>query len=363
VLLALFSGLLLALSFPKADLPFLAWIALIPLLIALEGQSPRTAFQLGFLSGLASYGGLIYWVNIVMTEYGHLPLLVSIPLWLLLSCWLAIFTGVASWAAVLGERWGVKAALLFPMAWVGTDYLRGLLLTGFPWTMPGHSQFRLLPLIQIADLTGVYGITALIVLANVVLYRIIRALSGAQVPYPAKSAAILVLALAGTFWYGFQRLNGPPSAMPFVKVALIQGNIDQGVKWSPAFRNTTLDIYCNLSRQAMEQAKADLVVWPESAVPFFFQDDGPPSRLIRDLARELQTNLLFGSPGMELRDGKTVYLNSAFLLDREGNLLGRSDKMHLVPFGEYVPLSRLLPFVKKWCMGSVILCRAVRSGR
>jgi len=66
---------------------------------------------------------------------------------------------------------------------------------------------------------------------------------------------------------------------------------------------------------------------------------------------------------MELRDGKTVYLNSAFLLDREGNLLGRSDKMHLVPFGEYVPLSRLLPFVKKWCMGSVILCRAVRSGR
>jgi len=112
------SGLLLALSFPKADLPFLAWIALIPLLIALEGQSPRTAFLLGFLSGLASYGGLIYWVTIVMTDYGHLPLLVSIPLWLLLSCWLALFTGVASWAAVLGERLGVKAALLFPMAWV-----------------------------------------------------------------------------------------------------------------------------------------------------------------------------------------------------------------------------------------------------
>lgn len=350
-LLALFSGLLLALSFPKADLPFLAWIALIPLLIALEGQSPRNAFRLGFLSGLASYAGLIYWVTIVMTDYGHLPLFVSIPLWLLLSCWLALFTGAASWAAVLGERWGVKAALLFPMAWVGADYLRGLLLTGFPWTMPGHSQFRLLPLIQIADLTGVYGITALIVLANVVLYRILRALSGAQVPYPAKSAAILVLALAGTFWYGFHRLNGPSSAVPALKVALIQGNIDQGVKWSPAFQDTTLDIYSNLSRQAMEQSKADLVVWPESAAPFFFQDDGPPSHRIRDLARELQTSLLFGSPALELRDGKPAYLNSAFLLDREGNLLGRSDKAHLVPFGEYVPLSRLLPFVKKLVHG------------
>ncbi|WP_305733505.1 apolipoprotein N-acyltransferase [Trichlorobacter ammonificans] len=353
VALALCSGLLTALSFPKVELSFLAWIALIPLLTALEGQTPRAAFRLGFIAGLTAYAGLLYWVIIVMTEYGHLPLFAGIPLWLLLSCWLALFSGAASWAAVLGERWGIKAALIFPLAWVGADYLRSFLLTGFPWTMLGHSQYRLLPLIQVSDLTGVYGVTALIVLANVVLYRILRAVAGARVPYPAKSAAVLVLALAGTLWYGFHRLNlnQIPPAGTTLKVALIQGNIDQSVKWSPAFLDATLDIYSTLTRQAATQTRPDLVVWPESAAPFFFQDDGPPSQRIRGLARELDTAILFGSPALEQRNGRTAYLNSAFLLDRRGNLLGRSDKMHLVPFGEYVPLARLLPFVKKLVHG------------
>jgi len=351
LLLAIASGLLITLSFPKADLSFLAWIALIPLLVALEGQSPRNAFKLGLLCGSVAYAGLLYWVIIVMTEYGHLPLFAGIPLWLLLSGWLALFCGAAAWASALGERFGIKSALIFPLAWVAADYLRSFLLTGFPWTMLGHSQYRLLPLIQLSDITGVFGITALIVLANVVLYRIIRALAGAEVPYPAKSAVILVLALTGTLGYGFMRLNTPPPPSPPLKVALIQGNIDQSVKWSPAFRETTLDIYTNLSRQAAARQQPDLIVWPESAAPFFFQENSPASDRIRNLARELKTHLLFGSPAMELRNNRPANLNSAFLLGPDGNELGRSDKVHLVPFGEYVPLARLLPFVTKLVHG------------
>jgi len=351
LLLAVLSGLLVACSFPKADLSFLAWIALIPLLIALEGQSARSAFKLGFISGLIAYAGLLYWVIIVMGVYGHLPLFASIPLWLLLSAWLALFYGVATWATTLGEHFGIKSALLFPLAWVGADYLRSMLLTGFPWSMLGHSQYRLLPLIQVADITGVYGITALIVLANVVLYRIIRALSGTGIPYPAKSAVILALSLTGTLGYGFFRLNTPQPAAPHFRVALIQGNIDQAVKWSPAFREATLDIYSNLSRQAVSQQPADLIVWPESAAPFFFQENSSASERIRDLTRELKTGLLFGSPAAEMREGRYTNLNSAFLLAPDGTTVGRSDKMHLVPFGEYVPLAKLLPFVHKLVHG------------
>lgn len=351
LLLALFSGLLIALAFPLPGLTPLAWIALIPLLIALEDQTPKAGFRLGFITGFVAYCGLLYWVTIVMTDYGKLPFVVSVALWWCLAAWLAVFYGATAWVAVLGKQRGCKWVVLFPLAWVAADYLRGILLTGFPWTMLGHSQYRLLPLIQVADLTGVYGITAVIVLANVVFYRILRALAGAEIPYPAKSAVLLVAALAGTFWYGFHRLNAPLPVSTPLRVALIQGNIDQSVKWSPAFRQQTLDIYSALSRQAVSRDPVELIVWPESAAPFFFQEEIPASNQIRRLASELKVALLFGSPAVDIRDGKPAYLNSAFLLDCNGNLLGRSDKMHLVPFGEYVPLARLLPFVHKLVHG------------
>lgn len=347
-LLAVLTGLLIALAFPSAGFSFLAFVALIPLLISLEGKSPWAAFRLGWLSGFTAYAGLLYWLVIVMGQYGHLPLYLAISLWLLLSAWLAVFYGLTALATVLGEQSGLKSALIMPMAWVATDFMRNFLLTGFPWAMLGHSQYRWLPLIQIADITGVYGITALIVLANVVFYRIIRAFSGAEIPYPAKSAIVFVIALLSTFGYGFLQLNNQADKdqQPF-KVALIQGNIDQSVKWSPEYRDKTLEIYSRLSRQACQHQQPDLIVWPESAAPFFFQENSSSSEKIRSLAQELGVELLFGSPATERRGDREVYLNSAFLLDRDGKELGRADKMHLVPFGEYVPLAQLLPFVNK----------------
>ena len=349
--LAIASGILIALSFPNPGLSFLAWVALIPLLIAMEGCTPPVAFRIGLTCGITGYAFILYWLNIVFVRYGHLPWSVSIPVYLLLVLWLAMFYGLSTFIARLGELVGIKAAFTLPVAWVAFDFIRSFLFSGFAWAMLGHSQFRTLPLIQIADLAGVYGITLLIVLANIVLHRALRAVSGAGVPYPAKSAVVLLILLCATLFYGFDRLNetetdqGKP-----LRIALIQGNIPQDVKWSPEFRELTVDTYERLTREA-SKGGVDLIVWPESAVPFFFQDEPLQAERIRGLARELNACLLFGSPAHELRNGKSTFLNSAFLISPQGETLGRADKLHLVPLGEYIPLGRFLTFINKLVVG------------
>jgi len=350
-MLAIASGILIALSFPNPGLSFLAWIALIPLLIAMEGSSPRAAFRIGLTCGITAYAFILYWLNIVFTHYGHLPWSVSIPVYLLLVLWLALFYGLSTFIARLGELVGIKAAFTLPVAWVAFDFIRSFLFSGFAWAMLGHSQYRTLPLIQIADLAGVYGITLLIVLANIVLHRALRAVSGAGVPYPVKSAVVILILLIGTLFYGFNSLNGSEThhSKP-LRIALIQGNISQDVKWSPEFRERTIDTYIRLTREA-STGGVDLIVWPESAVPFFFQDEPIQATRIRGLARELNACLLFGSPAHELRNGKSTFLNSAFLLSPRGETIGRADKLHLVPFGEYVPLGSILTFINKIVVG------------
>ena len=349
--LAIASGILIALSFPNPGLSFLAWIALIPLLIALEESSPREAFRIGLTCGITAYAFILYWLNIVFTQYGHLPWAVSIPVYSLLVLWLALFYALSTFIARLGELIGIKAAFTLPVAWVAFDFIRSFLFSGFAWAMLGHSQFRTLPLIQIADLAGVYGITLLIILANIVLHRALRAVSGAGVPYPVKSALILLILMLGTLFYGFNSLNGADRAdSKPLRVALIQGNIPQDVKWSPAFREHTLDTYERLTREAAKGG-VDLIVWPESAVPFFFQDEPLQAERIRNLARELNACLLFGSPAHELRNGRSTFLNSAFMISPRGETVGRADKMHLVPFGEYVPLGNILTFINKIVVG------------
>lgn len=350
-ILALASGLLIALSFPNWNYSFLAWGALIPLISTLRGTSLKTAFRLGFMCGIGAYASILYWLNIVMVHYGHLPLPLSIVLYLVLVAWLALFFGCSVVVARLGERVGLSLICSLPIAWTAFDFIRSFLLTGFPWAMLGHSQFRVLPLIQVADLVGVYGITWLIVIANVTLYWALRSFTVRGQPYPLKSTLFVLILLSAMLFYGFHRLNMPlnTNSVP-LKVAVIQGNIDQNIKWNAAFQEQTISTYERLSRNAGQQS-VNLLVWPESAVPFFFQDEQRYAERIKTLAKELHSSILFGSPAYEQRGGRTHYLNSAFMLSPTGELVGRADKIHLVPFGEYVPLARLLPFVSKLVTG------------
>jgi len=349
-LLAILSGVLVALSFPKPAISLLAWIAFVPLLMALGKKDPAKAFKLGYVCGVTSFGGLLYWLNIVMVSYGKLHWSVSGCLYLLLVAYLALFVAVPVWLVRRGELAGVTPLISFPVIWVGLEYLRSFLLSGFPWASLGYSQFRTLPLIQAADITGVYGLSFAIILTNVVIYRILRGLFGRDTRgYPTRSVVALLGLLIAMVSYGFFRLNQPERG-DSLKVALIQGNISQDVKWDPAFQEATVAIYERLSRQAAASGP-DLVIWPESAAPFFFQNDPLYAARIRAVARELKSPLVFGSPAFEQEGGERRFLNSAFLLAPSGEVLGRSDKIHLVPFGEYVPLARLLPFVHKLVVG------------
>jgi apolipoprotein N-acyltransferase len=348
--LAVLSGIFLALAFPEPQLAFFAWFAFVPLLLACGQKSAGKAFKLGFIAGLAAYGGILYWINIVMTTYGKLPIVVSFLIFMTLAAYLAIYVGVFLYLVRKGEEKGIPMLLSFPFLWVGLEYLRSFLLTGFPWASLGYSQYEVLPLIQIADVTGVYGLSFLIALSNIVIYQVIRGIVKKEPGFhPARGAVILLALIAGTLIYGFDRLNRVESGKP-VKVALVQGNIDQAIKWDPAFQQATIAIYERLTRAAAAGG-VDLVVWPESAVPFFFQDDEKYASQVRRLAEEIKSPIIFGSPAYDNVGGVIKYRNSAYLLSSTGRLVGRSDKIHLVPFGEYVPLAKMLPFVHKLVVG------------
>jgi apolipoprotein N-acyltransferase len=350
-LLAILSGALYALSFPKAGFWPLAWVAFIPLFLACRHKSPGRAFRLGFVAGLAGFGGIFYWINIVLTKYGHLPWWTSLFVFLLMAAYLALYPAAAICITQWAENRGVTPLLVFPLAWTSFEYIRSFAFSGLPWGTLGYSLYKILPLIQIADITGVYGLSCLIAFANVVLFVALRrTVRGAPYRRPMKSGALLVITIGALLTYGVHRLHQPPDGAT-LKVALIQGNIPQDVKWDPAFQEATIRIYERLTRQAAAAHRLDLIVWPESAAPFYVQDEPRLSARIGTLAREAGAGMIVGSPAIE-RDGDRMRnLNSAFFFTPSGKIGPRSDKLHLVPFGEYVPLAKLLPFVNKLVEG------------
>jgi apolipoprotein N-acyltransferase len=348
--LAVISGAMLALSYPSPSFSILAWTAFVPLLIAIYGKSPRETFRLGFIAGFTAYIGVLYWLNIVMTTYGKLPLLVSISLSLLMAAYLALFVAGSFSLAARASRSGIAMPVTLPVFWVFFEFIRAYLLSGFPWALIGYTQYRTLPLIQMTDITGVYGLSFIILFVNVLVYELWRWVTGSgRAYYPVKTTIVAVSLMSLSLGYGFVRLNSADSGKE-VKVALAQGNIPQDVKWDPSFQEETVAIYERLSRRTAGTG-TDLVVWPESSLPFFFQKEERYSNRVSLLARELNSYLIVSSPALEYEDGKERLLNSAFLISSDGSSVGRSDKVHLVPFGEYVPMARLLPFVKKMVQG------------
>lgn len=340
------SGLLLALSFPLPGLWFLSWFALVPWLMTFR----RRPFRSGFICGFLFFAIVLYWVNIVMTRFGQLhPLLALVP-YFALAAYLALYFALVSWGADRLQRF-CRLPFWFglPLLWVAAEYLRAHLLTGFPWASLGYSQQPVAALIQTADIWGVYGVGLLVFLGNLLLSETIRLWRASGCRRGLLPLLAFALLLASAFGYGDYRLADLPTPDRQLKVALIQGNIDQGVKWNPAYQQQTLEKYRRLTLEAASE-HPELIVWPESATPFFFQDPSSASQLVRNLPVRTGAAMLIGSPAYE-RDQGVRYFNSAYLLDRHGRTLGRSDKVHLVPFGEYVPLKWLLPFIDKLVVG------------
>jgi apolipoprotein N-acyltransferase len=346
LLLILLSGFLFTLSFPKYDLEFLAWVALIPLFFAIEDKGFYHSFVLGFLAGIVSYLGILYWIIVAVHNYGNVPLILSIFILLLLVAYMSAYLGVFTLLNRFFQvRFGTRGFLLAPFLWVSLEYLRSFLLTGFPWANLGHSQYLNLPFVQMADITGVYGLSFVIVMVNGTLYQALS--QGSRRSFPVKEAivsgALLVLFLV----YGYVRMDTVARGMegnPPLKVGLVQGNIDQAVKWDESFQKETLKIYEKLSFRIAE-GKPELIIWPETATPFFFQDEKEYQPIVLNIPQKANAYLLFGTPSYKVDKGKVNHYNSAFLVSPSGALIGRYDKIHLVPFGEYVPLSEILFFV------------------
>ncbi len=347
--LAALSGFFLILAFPKFNVEIVAWAALVPFFWSLRGKSPAQAALLGLVAGFSFFTGLLPWIYNVLNQYGHLPGAVSVFLLLLLTAYLALyfsaFAFVLRWAQA---RMEIPETLLAPPLWVSLEYIRGFLFSGFPWELLGYSQYLTLPLVQIADITGVYGVSFLIVLVNAAVYRFLEAFIDRNWKPVQKEILAAGLLLAASAGYGYWRLAGisPQSkeGTP-VRISLIQGNIPQDVKWEPKFQEETMRSYADLTLRT-RHLFPNLVIWPETATPFFFQDSLPHQSRILELSRAMRTHLLFGSPAYDRKGRETRYYNSAFLISPEGKEAGRYDKIHLVPFGEYAPLSGILGFTR-----------------
>jgi apolipoprotein N-acyltransferase len=349
IFLSLVSGAVLVLAFPKFQLEFLAWFGLVPLLWAIRRKSPVQAAVLGFLSGLVFHLGTLYWIYNVLTEFGHLPSALGVFFVILLSGYLALYFSAFAFAV----RWvrahaDLPETLFAPFLWVALEYLRGWLFSGFPWELLGYSQYRLLPLVQISDITGVYGVSFLVVLANAALYRL--AFFGSERTWGAALREVLAAAIliAGTALYGQWRmmeLAATSAPEKPLRVALVQGNIRQDVKWEAAHQEDTIRIYSQLTLQARNH-RPQLVIWPETAAPFFFQNPSNFQNRIFEVAQQMGVPLLLGAPAFDRQGDRILYYNSAFLVSPDKKILGRYDKLHLVPFGEYAPLSSVFNFTK-----------------
>jgi apolipoprotein N-acyltransferase len=345
--LAILSGVLTALAFPKVHLAFLAWVSLIPLLFALSGKRARSGFWRGTVAGLFFYGVLLYWIPAVPAHYAGMPFWLCLIIYLVLIGFLALYWGLFAVLFVRVRRaFPAGAFLLAPFFWIACEYLVTYLLTGFPWGVLGTSQFENLPLIQIASLTGVSGISfVLVFLQSGFVMALIRRKRG---PF-FLALALLVLAHA---WGMYELKRATFDGRSKIQASVIQGNVSSDIYWdfTPTEQVRKLfDEHLALTRRAAA-AGAGLVIWPEFTVPLCFSCE---EENYRHLSAELEqfvrssgVTLLIGTNETTGPPGNRLYYNTAMALHPD---LSRSlyFKMHLVPFGEYTPYKRVFFFIEK----------------
>ena len=386
----------------------LLFVALVPFLLVVMGPgrawqgcssfipgasgrpSMADAGMCGLLTGLFHFLLLLYWIVIVLGRYGGLPPYLSVPALLLLALYMSLYLGIfALITRLFSVRFPLRVALwIIPCLWVALDWCRSFLFTGFPWMDPGYALAHVPWLIQSADLWGHYGLTYLVVLINTMVATLF--LSGTQKRGQRALVVPVVLLCGGVALYSFlrwQHLERQMLVSETQRIGVVQGNIAQNQKWSPGLQEEALKNYIGQSWGLIERHHPLLVVWPETALPFY-PVAHPLLQSVRDLAIAGQIALLTGAPWVEgtmgsgdgggdgqgrpnaarARDagqggpsvaramdggratggsGQEVvrYYNNALLFDGSGQITDSYSKSHLVPFGEYVPLKKLLPFL------------------
>jgi apolipoprotein N-acyltransferase len=375
-LLAMVAGLALAACFPNIGIAGLAWVA--PGLMLAAAMGSKDTFRLGYVAGLAHYLTSLYWLLNIPYRWHSIPL-APVTGWMALSAFLALLPATWVWlvagssrlstaeqgqgsngpalgplASVLPGTWGRRTlwALSGAAIWVALEMTITRLFGGFPWNLLGASQYQMLPLIQIAAVTGVYGVSFLAVWFSLALFSaavmLLRRPSLRSVWIGELFLPLLVV--AGVFHLGYRQLNHPPPTARTLKVTFVQPSIPQTLIWDAANDEARFQELLQLSEQALSN-RTDLLLWPEAALPKKIRYDEATFKAVTNLAGSYHVWMIIGSDDFERRpkasdpeDGD--FFNSSFLISPEGKLRDRYCKRNLVIFGEYLPLARWLPFLK-----------------
>jgi len=352
--------LLLCLSFPPADLGFLAWIALIPWFMLIVTEERYVYLNALFI-------GTVF-IFIQLSWLRH----VTYIAWILLSLYCAAyFLCFAFCSRFIIFRLKLPLVVVAPFTWVALEYIRSFFLSGFPWFFIGHTQYQFLPIIQVSDITGVYGVSFIIIMVNagitdLILYIAARRNtrnSSSLHRFPGRKFAffglicILPLTLLtvilsyGVSWLSHYKPQEGPT------LCMIQGNIPQEVKFESKEEDEIriLKKYTDLS-MSVKGKPVNLLVWPETMIPGLLNIDPELTGRKIDvlsqltpiqLSQDLNTNLLLGGIALTLVGDEQIYFNSAYYYNKEGKFVDRYDKIHLVPFGEFTPLKKYFPFLAK----------------
>jgi len=358
------AGLLFAAMPGEFSLWPLLFVAFVPILVIIPRLSPRRAACMGLFCGLLYNIFLLHWIVIVLGQYGGFSSLLAVAgmaaLAFYMACYFSFFCFLL--AGVMHKRSNSQIAfswicLLAPLFWTGLEHARGLVLTGFPWMDLGYGLYKQPLLMQIADLGGHYLVSFAVMLVNALLAvwanKILLTPAEQQRKCRAP-VAIGIVVLIAFFLYSmlrYQQIQKEIIQADQAVVSVIQGNIRQDEKWSPQKKEATVGSYLALSKKAVENNETDLIIWPETALPFFPSQDILMGRVV-DFIHFYNVPLLTGAPFFEfstrsaLAKQEVITFNSALLINSEARLAGRYNKQHLVPFGEYVPFRRFLPFLE-----------------
>ncbi len=345
VLSTLGSAVAYGLCFPPTAFRPLAWIAQVPFLLAVRRGSAGRALALGWVFTVTVAYTVGDWFPRAVANYYAQPPIVGVAFFFGVSSIMAA-PYVMAFAVVyrqLGRRPGPFLPLLTAAAWVAAEFGRIRILTGNPWAVFGYSQAGVTPLVQIAEVTGVYGVSFLLVAVNAAVAEIWLSYGRGRRRRRAAFHGLLVVGAAAiaAALYGLLRLDAAAVAGDSAarsQVAIVQGNLDLGSQWRSDFYGRNLDVYLRLTRMALAEAKPELVFWPESAMTFFVDQEPAYRAAIADVLRLSGAQLVAGGPRQA---GPSTYYNSSFLLSPDGEMLGWYDKEHLLPFAEYFPFHRL----------------------
>jgi apolipoprotein N-acyltransferase len=349
LLAAVASGGLLWLCYFPADFGWLAWVALVPLLTLVRSSArPRTIYLCAWVAGSVFFWPAIQWMRVADYRMYFT--------WIILAVYCSLFFPLALYLIrLLDRRTGLPFFLAVPIVWTALEFFRSFFGTGFPWYLLAHTQHDWLPVIQIADVTGAWGVSFLVAAVNAFLCAVLLRLLGRPItstPRLLAGGITLAAAVSGVYGYGIWRMDGAAFTSGPV-VALVQGNLPQYLRNNPTTFESVEEHYDQLSDVAAAD-KPDLIVWPETSLPVPWLESWPSGPLaqtrekFREVSKRFKRPVLLGLNSAVRGPEQAVRLyNSALLLDGNGDAVARYDKIHRVPFGEYVPLRDVFPFMNR----------------